>query len=68
MEYHGHLVAGEITRPDLLTLRAIVASKARTREQKSQIIALLQKHEVTKLSELPLSDYHAFQEEVEAIV
>ena len=71
MEYRGYVrtpATEEFTWPDLPMLRSIVASTARTREQKSQIIALLQKHEVTKLSELPLSDYHAFQEEVEAIV
>ena len=68
MEYHGHPVAGAITPPDLLTLRVQVASKIRTREHKYQIKALLQKHGITKLSELPLINYHAFQEEVEAIV
>ena len=61
-------VTGEITRLDLPTLRAIAASKAQTKEQKAQMKALLQKHGVAKLTELPLSDYFAFQEEVEAIV
>ena len=61
-------VTGEITRLDLPTLRALAASKAQTKEQKSQMKALLQKHGVAKLTELPLSDYFAFQEEVEAIV
>ena len=61
-------VTGEITRLDLPTLRALAASKAQTKEQKARIKALLQKHGVAKLTELPLSDYFAFQEEVEAIV
>ena len=61
-------VTGEITRLDLPTLRALAASKAQTKEQKAQMKALLQKHGVAKLTELPLSDYFAFQEEVEAIV
>ena len=61
-------VTGEITRLDLPTLRALAASKAQTKEQKAQMKALLQKHGVSKLTELPLSDYFAFQEEVEAIV
>ena len=34
----------------------------------AQMKALLQKHGVAKLTELPLSDYFTFQEEVEAIV
>ena len=61
-------VTGEITRLDLPTLRALAASKAQTKEQKAQMKALLQKHGVAKLTELPLSDYFTFQEEVEAIV
>ena len=61
-------VTGEIIRLDLPTLRAMAASKAQTKEQKAQMKALLQKHGVAKLTELPLSDYFAFQEEVEAIV
>ena len=61
-------VTGEITRLDLPTLRALAASKAQTKEQKAQMKALLQKHGVAKLTELPLSDYFAFQKEVEAIV
>ena len=61
-------VTGEITRLDLPTLRALAASKAQTKEQKAQMKALLQKHGVAKLTELPLSDYFAFKEEVEAIV
>ena len=61
-------VTGEITRLDLPTLRALAASKAQTKEQKAQIRALLQKHGVAKLTELPLSDYFIFQEEVKAIV
>ena len=61
-------VTGEITRLDLPTLRALAASKAQTKEQKAQMKAMLQKHGVAKLTELPLSDYFAFQEEVEAIV
>ena len=61
-------VTGEITRLDLPTLRALAASKAQTKEQKTQMKALLQKHGVSKLTELPLSDYFAFQKEVEAIV
>ena len=59
---------GEISTLDLPTLRALAASKAQTKEQKAQMKALLQKHGVAKLTELPLSDYFAFQEEVEAIV
>ena len=61
-------VTGEISRLDLPTLRALAASKAQTKEQKAQMKAMLQKHGVAKLTELPLSDYFAFQEEVEAIV
>ena len=71
MEYRGYVrtpATEEFTWPDLPMLRSIVASTARTKEQKSQIKALLQKHGITKLSELPLSDYHAFLEEVEAMV
>ena len=59
---------GEIVTLDLPTLRALAASKAQTREQKAQMKALLQKHGVAKLTELPLTDYFAFQKEVEAIV
>ena len=61
-------VTGEITRLDLPTLRALAASKAQTKEQKARMKALLQKHGVAKLTELPLRDYFTFQEEVEAIV
>ena len=59
---------GEIITPDLPTLRALAASKAQTKEQKAQMKALLQKHGVSKLTELPLSDYFDFQKEVAAIV
>ncbi len=58
---------GEIITLDLPTLRALAASKAQTREQKAQMKALLQKHGVSKLTELPLSDYFNFKEEVAAI-
>ena len=61
-------VSGEIITLDLPTLRALAASKAQTKEQKAQMKALLQKHGVAKLTELPLTDYFAFQKEVEAIV
>lgn len=59
---------GEIITLDLPTLRALAASKAQTKEQKAQMKALLQKHGVSKLTELPLSDYFDFQKEVAAIV
>ena len=59
---------GEIITLDLPTLRALAASKAQTKEQKAQMKALLQKHGVAKLTELPLSDYFDFQKEVAAIV
>ena len=59
---------GEIIQLDLPTLRALAASKAQTKEQKAQMKALLQKHGVAKLTELPLSDYFDFQKEVAAIV
>lgn len=71
MENRGYVrtpATEEITWPDLPTLRAIVASKAQRKEHKVQIKAMLNKHGVTKLTELPLSDYFAFQEEVEDIV
>ena len=61
-------VTGKIVTLDLPTLRALAASKAQTKEQKAQMKALLQKHGVAKLTELPLTDYFAFQKEVEAIV
>ena len=61
-------VTGEIITLDLPTLRALAASKAQTKEQKAQMKALLQKHGVAKLTELPLTEYFAFQKEVEAIV
>ena len=61
-------VTGEIIRLELSKLRALAASKADTKEHMAQIKALLQKHGVAKLTELPLSDYFAFQEEVKAIV
>ena len=59
---------GEIITLDLPTLRALAASKAQTKEQKARMKALLQKHGVSKLTELPLSDYFDFQKEVAAIV
>ena len=59
---------GEIITLDLATLRTLAASKAQTKEQKAQMKALLQKHGVAKLTELPLSDYFDFQKEVAAIV
>lgn len=59
---------GEIITLDLPTLRAQAATKAQTKEQKAQMKALLQKHGVNKLTELPLSDYFEFQKEVAAIV
>ena len=59
---------GEIITLDLPTLRALAASKAQSKEQKAQMKALLQKHGVSKLTELPLSDYFDFQKEVAAIV
>ena len=59
---------GEIITLDLPTLRAQAAAKAKTKEQKAQMKALLQKHGVNKLTELPLSDYFEFQKEVAAIV
>ena len=49
MEYRGYVrtpATEEFTWPDLPMLRSIVASTARTKEQKSQIKALLQKHGV----------------------
>ena len=58
---------GEIIRLDLPTLRAQTAAKANTKERTNQIKALLQKHGVSKLTELPLTDYFIFQEEVAAI-
>ena len=61
-------VTGEIVRLELHTLRSLAQSKADTAEQMAQIKALLRKHGVAKLTELPLSDYFAFQEEVKAIV
>ena len=61
-------VTGEIVTLDLPTLRTLAASKAQTKEQKAQMKALLQKHGVAKLTELPLTDYFSFQKEVEAIV
>ena len=61
-------VTGEIIRLDLADLRSLAKSKTDTAEQKAQLKALLRKHGVTKLTELPLSDYFAFQEEVKAIV
>ena len=61
-------VTGEIVRLELHTLRSLTRSKAGTEEQKAQLKALLRKHGVTKLTELPLSDYFVFQEEVKAIV
>ena len=59
---------GEIITLDLPTLRALAASKAQSKEQKAQMKALLQKQGVSKLTELPLSDYFDFQKEVAAIV
>ena len=59
---------GEIITLDLPTLRALAASKAQTKEQKAQMKSLLQRHGVSKLTELPLSDYFDFQKEVAAIV
>ena len=59
---------GEITRLELPELRALAAAKAKSKEQKAQMKALLQKHGVAKLTELPLADYFTFQKEVEAIV
>ena len=61
-------VTGEIIRLDLADLRSLAKSKTDTADQKAQLKALLRKHGVTKLTELPLSDYFAFQEEVKAIV
>ena len=58
---------GEIIRLDLPALRAIAAAKAQTAEQKAKMRALLQKHGVSRLPELPLADYFAFQKEVEAL-
>ena len=58
---------GEIVRLDLPILRMLAAEKAKTKEQKAQMKALLQKHGVSKLTELPITDYFAFQKEVEAI-
>lgn len=58
---------GEIIRLDLPALRTAAAAKAQTKEQKEQMRALLKKHGVTKLTELPLSDYFDFQKEVAAI-
>ena len=61
-------VTGEIIRLDLADLRSLAKSKTDTAEQKAQLKALLHKHGVAKLTELPLSDYFTFQEEVKAIV
>lgn len=58
---------GEIVRLDLPILRMLAAEKAKTKEQKTQMKALLQKHGVSKLTELPITDYFVFQKEVEAI-
>ena len=71
MENRGYVrtpATEEITWPDLPMLRSIVASKAQTKEQRAQIKAMLHKHGATNLTELPHSDYFAFQEEVEAVV
>ena len=52
---------------DLPTLRAFTADKAKTKEQKAQVKALLAKHGVSRLPELPEAEYAAFKKEVEAI-
>ena len=52
---------------DLPTLRAFTADKAKTKEQKAQVKALLAKHGVNRLPELPEAEYAAFKKEVEAI-
>ena len=52
---------------DLPTLRAFTADKAKTKEQKAQVKALLAKHGVNRLPELPEAEYATFKKEVEAI-
>ena len=74
-EQHSHLapnermdpVTGEITRLELPELRALAASKARTKEQKAAMKALLAKYDAEKLTELALEHYFAFREEVLAL-
>ena len=52
---------------DLPTLRAFTADRAKTKEQKAQVKALLAKHGVNRLPELPEAEYTVFKKEVEAI-
>ena len=52
---------------DLPTLRAFTADRAKTKEQKAQVKALLAMHGVNRLPELPEAEYAAFKKEVEAI-
>ena len=59
--------ADEAAALDLPTLRAFTADKAKTKEQKAQVKALLAKHGVNRLPELPEAEYAAFKKEVEAI-
>ena len=46
---------------------AIASSEWSVKARKAQMKTLLQKHGVSKLTELPITDYFAFQKEVEAI-
>lgn len=64
---HMDPVTGEITRLELPELRALAASKARTKEQKAAMKALLAKYDAEKLTELALEHYFAFREEVLAL-
>lgn len=59
--------ADEAAALDLPTLRAFTADRAKTKEQKAQVKALLAKHGVNRLPELPEAEYAAFKKEVEVI-
>ena len=49
-------------------LKDFIIASAKTTEQRAQVKALLAKHGVRKLPELPEGEYQAFKKEVAAIV
>lgn len=63
---HQEPNASEPTKPTLVELRAFVAEKS-TPENRPRIKAILEKHGVRKLTELPEEKYPALLREVEAL-
>ena len=60
--------SGEIIKVDLPAIRTLASQKTESKELKGKVKALLTKYSVTRLTDLPPSEYLSFYKEVRAIV